>query len=364
MISGLELLSLPEDRRSGRGYEKLKRKVKKRLDKGLDCIILVEGERGYGKSSMCFSMAYDLDPKWREDPKFATKYLTIYSALEFTILVNYLLNYGKEAEEFYRRRFIVFEEVGVGASSFLASSAAVQELAHQLDVLRQFQINLIMNTPLADEVQQLKFRYAHFLIFCTHRDDSRRKVYGTWKIRVRTEDKITFVNPVLAERKIVDPKFPGMRIVVPYCPEHIWELYQHEKKRFMKDVNTQGLKRIMRLKRVRSDLITANLRPQFVNLLDRDMEVKPEFLESWESITENTAVTLTLEDKQKLLQVHKAKQRRLTAEKKRKIIELRKQGFSYHSIAKMVGCSTATAMHVCNEALQDIKDFREVDENE
>ena len=229
MIRGLHYLELPEEYNVPKdSYSWLRREVNKRLNDEFDAIIMVEGERGYGKSSACFSMAYDFDPKWRLDPKFAVKYLTIYSALEFTILINYLLNYGDEAEEIYRRRFIVFEEVGVGASSYLASSAAVQELAHQLDVLRQFQINLIMNTPLADEVQQLKFRYAHFLIFCVRRDKAERKIYGTWRIRVRTENKITFVNPLLARDKIIDSNSPGMRIIVPFCPDHIGGSHYYE----------------------------------------------------------------------------------------------------------------------------------------
>ena len=160
-------------------YQLLLNDIKRRLARGKNAIIVVDGDTGSGKSTLCMRIAWDIDPLWREDPETAARGLIIFSAAEFTALVGYLLQGG---EEWYRGRFIVFEEAGAGASQALASSAAVQELGHQLDVFRQWQINIIFNMPSRDEIRSLVYRHAHYVIWCRDINERERVVIARWKL--------------------------------------------------------------------------------------------------------------------------------------------------------------------------------------
>ena len=244
-------------------YELLLRDIQNRLKRGKNAIIVVDGDTGSGKSTLCMRIAWDMDPLWREDPETAARGLIIFSAAEFTALVGYLLQGG---EEWYRGRFIVFEEAGAGASQALASSAAVQELGHQLDVFRQWQINIIFNMPDRSEIRSLVYRHAHYVIWCRDIDEKSRTVIARWKKRFRTENRIAFVNPYLARANILDTRAPGALMRVPWAPSEIWEHYQYEKRRFFEELNKRSLMRIVRLSRVRGDLSVSTMRSQFVEM--------------------------------------------------------------------------------------------------
>ena len=223
MIEAIELLNIDRKRKTKRGYQRLIWEAKKRQRKGKDVIIIVDGERGDGKSTLSMRIAYDLDKVWQRKPEFATSYLEIYSSAEFQVLVNYLMEH--EGDEFYRGRYVVFEESGVGASRALRSAAAVQELFHMLDIMREYQINIILNVPLASEIEDLKFRYAHFHVFTMGVDQKKMFVRASLKKRVRTENQVAFVNPLLVDYKVIDEHYPGMFIKVDFCPPYHWALY-------------------------------------------------------------------------------------------------------------------------------------------
>jgi len=262
-VRASHLLRVPARHVRGNAYELLLRDIANRLRRGKNAIIVVDGDTGSGKSSLCMRLSWDCDSFWRHDPETASRGLILFSAAEFTALVGYLLQGG---EEWYRKRFTVFEEAGAGASQALASSAAVQELGHQLDVFRQWQINVVFNMPDRSEIRSLVYRHAHYVIWCKDVNEKERVVIARWKKRVRTERRIAFVNPYLARANIIDPRTPGALMKVPWAPAEIWKPYQFEKQRFFEELNKRSLMRIVRLSRVRGDLSVSTMRSQFVEM--------------------------------------------------------------------------------------------------
>lgn len=267
MVRAIDVLARPiKAPRRANSYELLLHEIRWRLVRGKNAIIVVDGDTGSGKSSASLRVACDVDLFWLRDAEVAASTLTIFSAAEFTALVGFLLQGG---EEWYRGRFTVFEEAGAGASSALASSASVQELGHQLDVFRQWQINVIFNMPDRQEIRSLMYRHAHFVIWAKDVDPKRRVVMARWKKRFRSERRIAFVNPYLLRRGIIDPRAPGAYVEIPWAPREIWDLYQEEKQRFFEELNRRAMKRILRLARARSDLSVSTMRDHFKDIAER-----------------------------------------------------------------------------------------------
>jgi len=128
----------------------------------------------------------------------------------------------------------------------------------------------------ASEIEDLKFRYAHFHVFCMGVNERKMYVRASLKKRVRTENQIAFVNPLLVDYKILDEHFPGMLIHVDYCPPYHWALYKAHKFNVLRNVNKRGMKRIIRLTKLRNDLVVSFMRPHFIKLAEKDEIEEPE----------------------------------------------------------------------------------------
>jgi hypothetical protein len=261
----LDLLkSITENRKHTNSLQLLKNEVNKSLDRGKNVIIIVQGDTGSGKSTASLSLAAELDPIWHEKTHFAATTLTIFSALEFIILEGYLLKHGGEI---YRRRFITVEEAESGVSG-IAMAAAVQEFEKHIQVFRQWQINLILNLPFADDIPNIKNKVTHHIIWTIDIDEFNRIVLARWRQRVRFENKALFVNPYLKRQGIYDPSYPGAKLRIPFAHDRIWKAYQDEKQKFFIELNRKSYYRILRTSRQRSDLSVAIIRDHFHNLAE------------------------------------------------------------------------------------------------
>jgi len=247
-------------------YDFLVSEIKKRLARGKNVIIVVDGDTGSGKSTLCLRLAADLDQYWINEPLAAAKNLVVFSAAEFLSIVHFLLRGG---EEWFRHRFIVFEEAGAGMR--IGAAGAVQESKKVLEVFRQWQISVIFNVPDREIIRDVLYEHAHHVIWCRDVNFSERVTIARWKQRYRSESKIAFVNPYLLREGIVYSRVPGALLRVSWAPSEIWEPYQREKEHFFELLTERSLKRIKRLSKVRGDLSEAIAREQFENLVGEEI---------------------------------------------------------------------------------------------
>jgi len=272
VISHLELLN-SSIRHRRNSLDLLNYYIEKRLKRGKNVIIVIDGDTGSGKSTSSLSLASMHDYMYRKNPDFAVQNLVTFSAGEFVALVGYLLMGG---EAFYRRRFTIFEEAGQGLA--IKQAGAVKEFENQLDVFRKWQINTILNLPDRDDIQRIAMKHAHFIIFIKDIDEKRRIAYGYWRKRVRTEKGTFFINPYLAQKGIYDTNASGAYIEIPFCDSILWKKYEEQKDLFIKRVNRQSLSRILRLANLRSDLTVSTMRPQYMEKVTLILNEKPEIL--------------------------------------------------------------------------------------
>lgn len=272
VISHLELLN-SSIRHRRNSLDLLNYYIEKRLKRGKNVIIVIDGDTGSGKSTSSLSLASMHDYIYRKNPDFAVQNLTIFSAGEFVALVGFLLAGG---EVLYRRRFTIFEEAGQGLA--IKQAGAVREFENQLDVFRKWQINTILNLPDREDIQRITLKHAHFIIFIKDIDEKRRIAYGYWRMRIRTEKGVFFVNPYLAQKGIYDTRASGAYIEIPFCDPTLWKKYEEQKDLFVKTMNRQSLSRILRLANLRSDLTVSTMRPQYWDKVALILNEKPEIL--------------------------------------------------------------------------------------
>jgi len=249
------------------GYDLLLREIRRNLSRHLDVIVFVDGDRGSGKSSLSLRLAWDIDPLWRKRPDLAANAFTIFSPMEYVLLVAYLLRGG---DSLYRGRFVVYEEAG--ATGTLGSAAAVQNMRSTLEVMRQWQICLIINLPLKERMRDLMYEVAHFSIWSYRSDHEQRVILARWKQRYRDEQRVAFVNPVLLQKGRINPSVPGLGTRVRWAPEEIWEPYIQAKQEFFEELNRRAIERNIRVSKKRGDLAAGIARQHFYEIAGVDIE--------------------------------------------------------------------------------------------
>jgi len=265
-------------------FRYLLRRIRERLNRGKNVIIVIEGDTGSGKSSASISIAWHIDEVWQSEPEVAAKMLIVFSALEFLAIVRLLLE-RREEGELYRGRFIVVEEAGAGASGL--STGAVQEMRNVLEVFRQWQINVIFNLPLASRIESIKYEFAHFAIWCKDVIPSERVVLARLKERYRDEQKIAFVNPFALQAGFTNSQLPGALMRIPWAPESIWNEYQKQKMEFFTKLTERGIKRSLRLGK-RGDLSQYIVRDHFQHVIDEVVQREPEIVRRPRDIIDET----------------------------------------------------------------------------
>lgn len=256
------------------GYAKLLQEIRKRLSRHYNNIIIVDGDVGTGKSTLCLDLAWRLDPVYRYYPEVAAKYFVCYSSRELVDIINFLVVAGKEGEVF-RGRWIIGEEMEKDSNLAIG---AVRELLDKFDAIRQWQINFVLNLPLATRISQLKYELANFAVFTFARSTKKRVVYARWRMRYRDETQVAFVHPAyIWHKKYVDQRaeeVPGMFMKVPYCDAKLWEAYQREKQGWFEQSTVDSVLRIRRLAMSGRHLSSYFARPWFKRLEDYVLSVQ------------------------------------------------------------------------------------------
>lgn len=238
---GRVILPSPDEREPG-GYELFLRSLKERLSRGKNNVIIVDGDTGSGKSSVCISVAKMMYPA------FNPRIHVVFSAREFMQVLGHLLDRDQESQN-YRGAFIVLEEAETSSEG---SVGAVQEFRKTLDVFRQWQVSVLINLPSRDRVSGLQYEVATHLIWTRDVDEGRRVVKAYWRRRYRSETRIWFAHPR-------DPNISmGARMEVPWVDKETWEAYQREKHKFFNILREMSMRRIERLA-VRTGDISAYL---------------------------------------------------------------------------------------------------------
>ena len=267
MVRALHLLH-PAGRGRGRSdwYPWLLRHAERRHRGELNFISIFEGDPGSGKSSGTISLSVARDPLWLSDPEWAVPRLTVFSAREWNVVVGLLLNAeyllrDLEGLEVYRGRNLVVEEA---ETNTIVSAGAYQEMEQNMEVFRQWQIDVHLNLPLSEDIKRLKYRLVHAVVWTYGVDRGVGAVRGLLRVRYRHESIIAFVHPrfwIALRRGVYPPQYasvlarrPGAPVLIPWSSPEVWEVYQREKRAWFRQKIAASLRRLRRLSRKGVDL--------------------------------------------------------------------------------------------------------------
>ena len=275
MVRALGLLKPRHGRARSDWYPWLLGYFRRNLGKREDCIVVIDGDRGKGKSTASGRLCYDMDSVWRDDPYFAAKHFAVFSPREFLIILDVLMNTSDSHKlEFYRGRWMFEDETGAGGSYM--ATAPVQEKRNVMEIMREWQINYIMNLPVRQRIEQFTYEFATAVVWVKDKSLSEEVVYVKYRVRYRDENRIAFVHPrywMLLERGVYPPQFaslfvkrPGAFAVIPWMPGRAWEAYHEEKRAWMREYVRVAKKRIARIARKGYDLGPYIARPHLLEL--------------------------------------------------------------------------------------------------
>lgn len=224
-----------------------------RLRNDYDTYIVIDGDKGTGKSTTTLRLfeTFDKKPNIRQ---------VFFNAATVLYLIKELLRDYRVAKN-WTGKWGVLEEWGQATE--VTQAGAVQEMLKASDVLRKYKINFLINLPNRYRLpKQLLYDHATIWIWCKGRDKNKGKVYASWRLRLRWEDGVEMVNPdcvsihpVTQEHRLIrtDIYKIGKPIVFNFCSSELWEKYERWKDQYF--INYQipaALSRIKRLSQARN----------------------------------------------------------------------------------------------------------------
>lgn len=256
----------------------LEKYIKWRLYDDRNCLVVVDGDTGSGKSSLAISLIAHL-----LDPEFIPERQCFFNAGSILYVVKEILNEPEKASRWYGK-WIMFDEAGQGADKKLSMSGGVQEFGHMLDTFRKYNINLMITCPEKGSLgRDIVFTHSHILIWVSGNCKEAKSIFGRWRVRARFEDEIQFVNPSCVmynergESNLVcnkcymgrigrcSPKShnpmwkKGKAITVDFCPQEVWTPYEKLKDTYVAKMMDSARERLNRLEGTSNLLINRNL---------------------------------------------------------------------------------------------------------
>lgn len=240
--------------------------------------VFVWGDKGLGKSSLCFTMAMIVDPDWEEEMQ-GRRINTLPDIIQIGYVCAKMIKTGEYTKEDFRHVCIVLDEAGGAGAGGGRNTVIVMELIDYFEMSRVMCLDLIWNAPDAGRFRGLIPLNFHAKIWVSNRNHSRRVIIGWLEIVGMLGTWVDFFNPECIEWDadgICHPRCwkpdggrpycrhnrdnmrvkkrganftwkcgrirRGKRIVVPYCPTHVHEKQDGVKFGYMADKFGGGLR--------------------------------------------------------------------------------------------------------------------------